>query len=166
MEWLMLSWDQKPFQEIQIIKWHLSGKNYHLIQPEVLFSPKSHSARSFIHNFSEHIKSITNEIPDGWIEGAIPDEIDLWKVGEPSANYLEMMENQLPRIYKETGETKLDFAYVPEKACKGPKRKFIALIKTSFLDQGSKGKRRKAIRNRFENFIEILNFNDMIFMIR
>ena len=77
-----------------------------------------------------------------------------------------MMENQLPRIYKETGETKLDFAYVPEKACKGPKRKFIALIKTSFLDQGSKGKRRKAIRNRFENFIEILNFNDMIFMIR
>ena len=92
---------------------------------------------------------MTAEIPNGWIESRLPNEIDLWKDGEPSENYLEMMENQLPRIYQETSETKLDFAYVPEKACKGPKRKFIALIKTSFLDQGSKGKRRKAIRNRF-----------------
>ena len=92
---------------------------------------------------------MTAEIPDGWIESALPNEhhFDIWKVGEPSENYLEMMENKLPRIYQETSETKLDFAYVPETACKGPKRKFIALIKTSFLDQGSKGKRRKAIRN-------------------
>ena len=57
------------------------------------------------------------------------------------------MEDQLPKIYQETSETKLDFAYVPEKACKGPKRKFIALIKTSFLDDGSRGKRRQALRN-------------------
>ena len=56
------------------------------------------------------------------------------------------MEDQLPKIYQETSETKLDFAYVPEKACKGPKRKFIALIKTSFLDDGSRGKRRQALR--------------------
>ena len=70
-------------------------------------------------------------------------------VGEPENNYEEKT-TELPAIFDKTepNSTSLEFAHVPKGACSS-KKKIIALVKTSFLDSGTNGGRRKSLRGLF-----------------